>query len=94
MEPETTTVSIEVDGESDEFEIPLTLTNALSEGEESSADVVGNLALLGLAQQAHGIVHHGHGDVGDELEAAEEATLDEFEERFGQSFQEMTGHSH
>jgi hypothetical protein len=94
MAPETTTVSIEVDGESDEFTIPVTLTEALSEDDETSAEVVGNLALLGLAQQAHGIVHHSHGDVGEELEAAEEATLDEFEERFGQSFQEMTGHSH
>lgn len=94
MAPETTTVSIEVDGESDEFAIPVTLTEALSEDDETSAEVVGNLALLGLAQQAHGIVHHSHGDVGEELEAAEEATLDEFEERFGQSFQEMTGHSH
>lgn len=94
MAPETTTVSIEMDGDSDEFEVPRALTEALSEDEETSAEVVGNLALLGLAQQAHGIVHHGHGDVGEELEAAEEATLDEFEERFGQSFQEMTGHSH
>jgi hypothetical protein len=94
MAPETTTVSIEMDGDSDEFEVPRALTEALSEDEETSAEVVGNLALLGLAQQAHGIVHHGHGDVGETLEAAEEATLDEFEERFGQSFQEMTGHSH
>jgi hypothetical protein len=94
MAPETTTVTIEVDGDSDEFTIPVTLTEALSEDDETSAEVVGNLALLGLAQQAHGIVHHSHGDVGEELEAAEEATLEEFEERFGQSFQEMTGHSH
>jgi hypothetical protein len=94
MAPETTTVTIEVDGQSDEFSVPPLLTEALSEEDESSAEVVGNLALLGLAQQAHGIVHHGHGDVGDELEAAEEATLDEFEDRFGQSFAEMTGHDH
>lgn len=94
MAPETTTVTIDVDGQSDEFSVPLALTEALSEDDESSAEVVGNLALLGLAQQAHGIIHHGHGDVGEELEAAEEATLDEFEERFGQSFAEMTGHDH
>ncbi len=94
MAPETTTVTIEVEGEQDEFSVPVALTEALSEGEETSADVVGNLALLGLAQQAHGIVHHSHGDVGEELEAAEQAMLDEFEQRFGQSFEEMTGHSH
>jgi len=50
--------------------------------------------MLGFAQQIHGAVHHGHGDTSDELEAVEEATLDRFEERFGQSFGEMTGHSH
>jgi hypothetical protein len=94
MAPETTTVTIDVDEHSDEFSVPVALTDALSEDDESSAEVVGNLALLGLAQQAHGIIHHGHGEVGEELEAAEEEILDEFEARFGQSFEEMTGHSH
>lgn len=94
MAPETTTVSIEVDGESEEFPVPVTLTEALNDGDESRAEVVTNLAVLALAQQAHGMVHHGHGDAGEDLEAAEEAILDEFEERFGQSFAEMTGHSH
>ncbi|MFC7059754.1 DUF7545 family protein [Halovenus salina] len=45
MAQESATVSIEMDGDSDEFEIPLALTEALSEDEESSAEVVGNLAL-------------------------------------------------
>ncbi len=94
MAPETTTVSIEVDGESAEFSVPDALTEALSEGDESSAEVVTNLAVLSLAQQAHGIVHHSHGDADEDLEAAEEAMLDVFEQRFGQSFAEMTGHSH
>lgn len=94
MASETTAVTIEVDDHDDEFAVPRALTEALSEEGETSAEVVGNLALLGLAQQAHGIIHHGHGDVGEELEAAEEEILDEFEDRFGQSFEEMTGHDH
>ncbi len=94
MAPETTTVSIEVDGDSEEFEIPVALTDALSDGDETRAEVVTNLAVLSLAQQAHGMVHHGHGDAGEDLEAAEETILDVFEQRFGRSFAEMTGHSH
>ena len=94
MSQETATVTIEVDGETDELTVPGALMDALSDDDESAADVIGNLALLGLAQQAHGIVHHSHGDAGEELKAAEQLTLDEFEERFGQTFGEMTGHSH
>ena len=94
MAEETTTVTIEAGEASDELTVPVALTDALGEEDESTAEVVANLALLGLAQQAHGIVHHTHGEVGEELEAAEEITLAEFEERFGQSFAEMTGHHH
>ena len=94
MAAETTTVIIEAGEHSEELIVPVALTDALGEDDESIADVVANLAILGLAQQAHGIVHHTHGEVGEDLEAAEELTLDEFEKRFGQSFAEMTGHQH
>jgi hypothetical protein len=56
--------------------------------------VVGDLAMLGFVQQAHGIVHHSQGEVGEDLQAAEELAMDLFEERFGQSYAEVTGHSH
>lgn len=94
MAAETTTVTIEAGEHSDELTVPVALTDALGEDDESTAEVITNLALLGLAQQAHGIVHHTHGEVGDDLEAAEEVTLEQFEQRFGQSFGEMTGHQH
>lgn len=94
MAPESTTVNIEADGETDDIIVPLAITEALSEEGETTAEVVGDLAVLSLAQQVHGILHHSHGEVDEELEAAEAEILDEFEERFGQSFAEMTGHSH
>jgi len=50
--------------------------------------------MLGLAQQSHGIVHHSPEDVSENLEDAEELTMALFEERFGQSYAEMTGHGH
>ena len=91
---ETVTVQVETAEDSDELTVPVALVEMLREGDESTPEVVGDIAMLGFAQQIHGAVHHGHGDPSDELEAVEEATLARFEERFGQSFGEMTGHSH
>jgi hypothetical protein len=56
--------------------------------------VLGDLALLGVAQQIHGIIHHTQEEVSPEIEAAEEKTMELFEERFGQSFADMVGHDH
>lgn len=94
MTSETVTVTVEAADGEDAIEVPRALIDALSEGEESVATVVGDIAMLGLAQQAHGIVHHAQGGAGEDLEAAEEKTMALFEERFGQTYGEMTGHSH
>jgi len=91
---ETTAVQLEADGESDELTVPTALVEVLAEDGEGMTDVVGDMAMLALAQQAHGIVHHSHGEVDPALEEAEETTMDLFEERFGRSYAEMTGHDH
>jgi len=94
MTQETVTVSIETDDASDELEVPERVLELLSEGDEEDAGVVGDLVMLGIAQQAHGIVHHAQGEVDDDLAEAEQLTMDLFEERFGQSYAEVTGHNH
>ena len=94
MTRETTTVRIETDDSSDELEVPVQVLKLLSEEDDDPADVVGDLVMLGVAQQAHGIVHHAQGEVDDDLEAAEKRTMELFEERFGQSYAEVTGHNH
>lgn len=95
MSQETVTVRLETDDESDELTVPVGVIDLLrEEDEEGVVGVVGDIAMLGLAQQAHGIVHHSHGEVSDEIRAAEELTMELFEERFGQSFGDVTGHSH
>jgi len=91
---ETVTITLSDDDSSDEIEVPRTLLDLLGEGEEPPAAVVADIALLGLAQQAHGAVHHAHGDPDPDLQAAEEEIMSLFEERFGQTYGEMTGHSH
>ncbi|MEF8854173.1 MAG: hypothetical protein V5A24_01555 [Haloarculaceae archaeon] len=90
----TVSVTLSDDESSDEIEVPETLLDLLGEGEEPPAAVVGDIAMLGLAQQIHGAVHHAQGEPDEDLQAAEEQTMDLFEERFGQTYGEMTGHSH
>jgi len=94
MAAETVTVTIETDEDSDELEVPVEAIDLLNEGEEGVPVVLGDLALLGVAQQIHGIIHHTQEDVGADIEAAEEKTMELFEERFGQSFADMVGHDH
>jgi len=91
---DTITVKLETDDGSDELDVPRSLVELLQEDGESAPDVVGDLAMLGLAQQAHGIVHHSQGEVDDDLQATEELTMELFEKRFGQTYAEVTGHSH
>lgn len=82
------------DGTTDEVTVPDGVLDFLVEGEASHAEGFGDVALLAFAQHLHGAVHHGHGEVDDELQALEAATLACFEERFGTTFAEMTGHDH
>jgi len=83
------------DGDTDELTIPAGLVDLFSEeDDDSDAQVVTDIALMAFSQRAHMLVAHGEGEPSEELEAIEEATLDKFEERFGQTFGEATGHQH
>ena len=94
-EVETTTYTIEApDGDSDELTVPDGLVAMLREEGETDADVLGDMAMLSLAQQAHAVAHHSHGETDPQVEAYEAKTMDLFEERFGVTFGEMTGHDH
>lgn len=88
------TITLESDDGRDELDIPAAILDLLREGEESDAEIVGDIAMFGLAQRIHGAVHHGQGEADEELQRVEQATLDRFEERFGASFGELTGHDH
>jgi len=94
MTDDTVTLRIETDEDSDELQAPAAVLDMLREGEETDAEIVGDIAMFGIAQRIHGAVHHAEGEIAPEVEAAESTTMDLFEERFGASYAEMTGHSH
>jgi hypothetical protein len=94
MANDTVTLSIESDGDSDELTVPADLLDLLREDAESDPEVVGDIAMFGLAQRIHGAVAHGQGEPDQEIKDVESLTLDLFEERFGASFAELTGHDH
>jgi hypothetical protein len=91
---ETVTVTLEAGDDHDELELPVAAVELLDENDGGAPAVVGDLAILGIAQQLHGAIHHAEGEVGPEIEEAEQKTMEVFEERFGRSFAEMTGHDH
>jgi hypothetical protein len=82
------------DGEAEEITLPGTLVEAFAEEEDTDTDVVADVLQMAFTQRAHAIVHHGQGEVPEELQEAEERAAELFEERFGMSFGEATGHSH
>lgn len=90
---ETITFSIESDADEDEVTIPAGLVELLAEGDQPPAQVVGDIALLSFASRAHHLVHHGD-DVDEDVESEEARVMELFEERFGVTFGEATGHQH
>jgi hypothetical protein len=88
------TVTVETDDSTDEITLPAALVERFSEGDEPTATVVADVLQIAFSQRAHALVHHSQGDASDEDEAIEEHALELFEERFGQTFAEATGHSH
>ncbi|MFC6864929.1 hypothetical protein ACFQGE_15860 [Halomicroarcula sp. GCM10025817] len=95
MTSDTVTLTIETDDATDELTVPADLLEILREEPgESDPQVIGDLAMFGLAQRIHSAVHHAQGEPDAEIAALEEQTLDLFEERFGTTFGELTGHDH
>ncbi|MFB6137632.1 MAG: hypothetical protein ABEJ42_04745 [Halobacteriaceae archaeon] len=81
------------EGETDTVTVPASLLDALGQG-ESHVETVASEALVTFVTRAHQLVHHAEDDADADLEAAEEALLDRFEERFGVTYAEATGHQH
>ena len=91
---ESHTVRIDADGDEAAVEVPEALVAALSEPGDSPADVVADVLVMSFAGRAHALLHHAEGEPTDDLQAAEAEMMDRFEERFGVTYAEATGHSH
>ncbi|PSP68156.1 hypothetical protein BRC85_03150 [Halobacteriales archaeon QS_1_69_70] len=94
MADETVTLSIEGEAAADEVTLPVGMLDLLREADESDAEVVGDLALFSCAQRIHATVHHAEGGDTERYRAIEERTMALFEERFGATYGELTGHDH
>ncbi|AKH98132.1 DUF7545 family protein [Halanaeroarchaeum sulfurireducens] len=95
MELDRQTISLDVDGETDELELPADLLDLFRETpEETDAEIVADMVVMAFAERAHAIVHHGENADDEELQAIESEAMDVFEDRFGTTYAEMTGHSH
>ena len=94
MATDRLTVSLEIDDRSDDLELPAELVELFRETpEETDVEIVGDMLVMAFAERAHAIVHHDEG-ADEELEAIESEAMDVFEERFGMTYGEATGHQH
>jgi len=87
-------VTVDVDGEQDVIELPSGLLDRLSEPGESPATVVADVAVMAFAGRAHALLHHTEGDADEAMAAIEDDIMTTFEDRFGVTYAEATGHSH
>jgi hypothetical protein len=94
MAEDTVTLYIEGDEDADEVILPVEMLDLMREADESNAEIVGDLALFSCAQRIHATVHHAEGGDTERYEAIEERTMDLFEDRFGATYAELTGHDH
>ncbi|CAI49430.1 uncharacterized protein NP_2678A [Natronomonas pharaonis DSM 2160] len=94
MSDTTVTLHIEGPNSEDEVTLPAEMLELMRESDESDAEIVGDLALFSCAQRIHATVHHAEGGDTEEYRAIEEETMELFEERFGASYGELTGHQH
>jgi hypothetical protein len=85
----------DADGNTDELTLPAKLVELFAEeDDDSDAQVVADISLMAFTQRAHMLVAHGEEEPSEELKEVEEATMERFEERFGMTFGEATGHQH
>jgi hypothetical protein len=90
------TVTLRIEGEDDESDVtlPKAMLDLMREADESDAEIVGDLALFSCAQRIHATVHHAEGGDTERYKEIEEQTMELFEERFGATYGELTGHQH
>lgn len=95
MSTDNLSVQVETGGETDTIELPTDLVDLFREApDETDAEIIADVLVMSFAERVHAIVHHGQGRGDESIEGLETAMMDKFEDRFGMTFDEATGHSH
>jgi hypothetical protein len=94
MADDTVTLHIESEDDTDQVTLPVEMLDLMREADESDAEIVGDLALFSCAQRIHATVHHSEGSDAERYADIESRTMDLFEDRFGATYGELTGHDH
>lgn len=96
MSTETDDVVITIAGPEgeDDVTLPDPLLDVFANEDETRSEVVGDILMLSCAQRVHALVHHGEDELSEELAAVEQRMMSLFEQHFGVTFAEATGHSH
>lgn len=91
---DTSTVTIRIDDAEDQVELPTELFELFTEDSQSPAGAATDLMVLDYTHRLHAQVHHSDGEVDQQIIDLEADMRDRFEQRFGASFGELTGHQH
>ena len=91
---EHVTVEIAVGDDDENIAIPTGVLEALTQDELTLPEIIGDLIIVSCTQRLHGMVAHGAAEPDEDLVELEAEMREVFEDRFGASFAELTGHSH
>lgn len=92
---ETRTVTITDDaGTEERIELPAELVDLIVPPELEMAEGIGDLIVFSCAQRIHAVRHHSEEEHEADLDDVETAIMDQFEDRFGATFGDVTGHQH
>jgi hypothetical protein len=89
------TVTLDVGEDDAAIELPADLVDLYrEEPDETDAEIVADMLVMAFSERAHAIAHHGEGGDQETIQAIEADMMDLFEDRFGMTYGEATGHSH
>lgn len=91
---DTTTVHIEVDDSEEEVHLPRGVIEFFADEGQTPGETIGDLITVGCTQRLHAVVHHSKDEPPEEIQNLEVAMGEQFEERFGTSFESLLDHEH
>ncbi|MFB6113355.1 MAG: hypothetical protein ABEJ58_04540 [Halodesulfurarchaeum sp.] len=95
MSTQNLPVTVESGDDVETVELPADLVDLFREApEETDAEIVADVLVMSFAERVHAVIHHGDERNAEAMEGMESAMMDIFEDRFGMTFDEATGHSH